>query len=158
METHNVHSRTLARQTTIPVMSSSEQHAYRGLSLVWLGAMVAFWVWWCWPSHIVSGPRFLITSFVIAYALAMPAYFLFFVGRMRRPNRGLELPADLRVAFATTFVPGAESISVLERTITAMRDQQGCSHDVWVLDEATCPRCGSSASELVRVTSHGRAS
>jgi cellulose synthase (UDP-forming) len=139
MDTHNVDSPTLARQTTIPVMSPSERHAYRGLSLVWLGAMVAFWAWWWWPAHIMSVPRFLITSFVIAYTLAMPAYFLFFVGRMRRPNGALEPPAGLRVAFATTFVPGAESIPVLERTITAMRDQHGFAHDVWVLDEGNLP-------------------
>src|SRR5438552_1389180 len=125
----------LGRRTTVPVMSPAERHSYRGLTLLWLGATVAFSVWWFQPSHVVSLPRFLITTFVIAYALAMPAYFLFFVGRMRRPNPALTPPTGLRVAFATTFVPGAESIRVLERTITAMRDQEGYTHDVWVLDE-----------------------
>jgi cellulose synthase (UDP-forming) len=127
------------RRTTVPVMSSAERHAYRGLTLLWLGATVLFCIWWCWPSHIVSLPRFLIASFVIAYALAMPAYFFFFVGRMRRPDPALSPPPGLRVAFATTFVPGAESTAVLERTITAMRDQGGFPHDVWVLDEGDLP-------------------
>src|SRR2546426_11009161 len=102
-----------AQRTTVPVMSPAERHSYRGLTLLWFGATIGFWVWWFQPSHIVTVPRFLITTFVIAYALAMPAYFLFFLGRMRRPNPALSPPAALQVAFATTFVPGAESVRVL---------------------------------------------
>jgi cellulose synthase (UDP-forming) len=132
-------SEVAVRQTTVPVMSAAERHSYRGLGLLWLGATVAFWAWWCQPSHVVSVPGFLVTSLVVAYTLAMPAYLLFFVGRMRRPNRALAPPDGLRVTFATTFVPGAESIHVLEQTITAMRDQEGYPHDVWVLDEGDQP-------------------
>ena len=111
-----------------------------GLSVfLWLVAAVAFLVWWCWPSHVISLVGFLVPSFVVGYALVMPAYFFYFVGRMRRPNPSLQPPAGLRVAFATTFVPGSESLEVLARTIVAMRDQEGPAHDVWVLDEGDAP-------------------
>ena len=123
----------------MPVLSDSERHTYRGLALLWLVAAVAFLVWWCWPSHVISLVGFLVPSFVVGYALVMPAYFFYFVGRMRRPNPSLQPPAGLRVAFATTFVPGSESLEVLARTIVAMRDQEGPAHDVWVLDEGDAP-------------------
>src|SRR5947209_1939719 len=125
--------------TTIPVMAPAERRTYHTLVGLWFVMLLLFWSWWFRPSHIVTIPRFLITTFVIGYTLAMPAYFFFFLGRMRRPNPALAPPPGLRVTFATTFVPGAEGIDVLERTIVAMRDQEGYPHDVWVLDEGDTP-------------------
>jgi len=143
------HGGAIAAGTTVPVMTAGEKRTYRALACLWLIANLAFWSWWLRPSHIVTMPRFLLTTFVIGYTLAMPAYFIFFLGRMRRPNPALALPAGSRVTFATTFVPGAEGIEVLERTVVAMRDQAGYPHDVWVLDEgdatevkALCARVG----------------
>ena len=133
------HHRAIAAGTTVPVMTAAEKRTYRVLACLWLIANLVFWSWWLRPSHIVTVPRFLVTTFVIGYTLAMPAYFIFFLGHMRRPNPALTLPAGSRVTFATTFVPGAEGIEVLERTIVAMRDQAGYSHDVWVLDEGNAP-------------------
>jgi cellulose synthase (UDP-forming) len=129
----------IAADTTVPVMTVAEKQTYRLLASIWLVANIVFWSWWGRPSHIVTVPRFLLTSFVIAYTLAMPAYFIFFLGRMRRPNPALALLPGLRVTFATTFVPGAEGVEVLERTVIAMRDQIGYPHDVWVLDEGNTP-------------------
>jgi len=133
------HDGAIAAGTTVPVMTAAEKRTYRALACLWTIANLVFWSWWLRPSHIVTLPRFLVTTFVIGYTLAMPAYFIFFLGRMRRPNPALALPAGLRVTFATTFVPGAEGIEVLERTVVAMRDQAGYSHDVWVLDEGDAP-------------------
>lgn len=131
--------RRIAATTTVAVMTPAQRRVYRALTCVWLLANLLFWAWWLRPSHVVTVSRFVITSLVIGYTLAMPAYFIYFLGRMRRPNPALALPNGLRVTFATTFVPGAEGIEVLERTIVAMRDQQGYPHDVWVLDEGDAP-------------------
>ncbi|MBO0728663.1 MAG: glycosyltransferase [Acidimicrobiaceae bacterium] len=120
-------------------MSSAQRHVYRGLTLLWLIAALAFWAWWLRPSHITWVPSFVVTTLVVAYTLGLPGYFLFFVGRMRRPHPALVPPPGLRVAFATTFVPGAESLRVLERTIRAMKGQEGYPCDVWVLDEGNRP-------------------
>jgi cellulose synthase (UDP-forming) len=120
-------------------MTGGERWAFRLLAGVWLIANIVFWSWWLRPVHVITVPRFVLTTLVIGYTLAMPAYFIYFLGRMRRPNPALAPPAGLRVTFATTFVPGAEGIEVLERTIIAMRDQEGYPHDVWVLDEGNAP-------------------
>ncbi len=145
------HHRAIATTTTVPVMTRGERRTYRLLAALWVVANLAFWAWWLRPAHVVTIPRFALTTLVIGYTLAMPAYFIFFLGRMRKPNPALALPDGLRVTFATTFVPGAEGIEVLERTIVAMRDQFGYPHDVWVLDEggtpevrALCARVGVS--------------
>lgn len=106
---------------------------------VWLVTVAGFWVWWIQPDHMVGAAGFVLTTAVLMYQFLMPAFFLFFLRRAARPHPALEIPPGLRVAFATTFVPGAESIDVLERTVTAMRDQRGHRHDVWVLDEGDDP-------------------
>lgn len=126
-------------ETTIPVMTRGERRTYRMLVIFWMLPMLLFWSWWFRPTHITTIPRLLLPSFVLLYTFAMPAYFFVFLGRMRRPNPALSLPQGLRVTFATTFVPGAEGLDVLERTIIAMRDQEGYPHDVWVLDEGNTP-------------------
>lgn len=68
--------------------------------------------------------------------------------QMRRPE---PMPASpgWRVGVATTFVPGAESIKMLERTVEALVAME-YSHDTWVLDEgdsdevrALCDRLGA---------------
>ncbi|MBO0728212.1 MAG: glycosyltransferase [Acidimicrobiaceae bacterium] len=125
------------------MMSSAQRHVYRGLTLLWLIAALVFWGWWLRPSHVTWVPTFVVTTLVVGYTLGLPGYFLFFVGRMRRPNPALVPPPGLRVAFATTFVPGAESLGVLERTVRAMRAQEGYPCDVWVLDEGDRPEVGA---------------
>ncbi|MBO0730333.1 MAG: glycosyltransferase, partial [Acidimicrobiaceae bacterium] len=129
-------------------MSSAQRHVYRGLTLLWLAAAVAFWGWWLRPTHITWVPSFVVTTFVVGYMLGLPGYFLFFVGRMRRPHPALVPPPGLRVAFVTTFVPGAESLRVLERTVRAMTGQEGYPCDVWVLDEGNRPEVRALCQQL----------
>ena len=125
----------IAKTTTVPVMSARDRRWLVALIALFGVAVLAFLAWWLTPIHIVDPARFAVTTFLVVYAFAMPAYFFFFLPRMRRPNPDLVVPHDLRVAFATTFVPRAESLDVLERTLRAMRDQAGHPHDIWVLDE-----------------------
>jgi cellulose synthase (UDP-forming) len=133
------HAVEIATATTVPVMSPRQRRVFVLLLVLFAFANGAFWAWWAQPGHVVSVPQYVVTSLLIAYGFCLPSYFLFFLGRMRRPNPELVPPAELRVAFATTYVPVAESIRVLERTLTAMRDQEGHPHDVWVLDEGDDP-------------------
>ena len=125
--------------TTIPVMTTADRWTFRLLVSLWLLAVSGFIVWWFQPVHIGDPARFALTSAVVGYALALPAYFFFFLSRMRRPDPALVLPPGRRVTFVTTCVPGAEPIDVLERTIVAMVNQEGYPHDVWVLDEGDLP-------------------
>lgn len=125
----------ISRTTTVPVMSRRDRWWFTVLLALFAAAVAAFLVWWLKPSHVVGVARFAVTTFLVVYAFAMPAYFFFFLPRMRRPNPALVVPPDLRVTFATTFVPRSESLAILQRTLLAMRDQAGHPHDVWVLDE-----------------------
>src|SRR5262249_11442561 len=77
-----------------------------------------------------------------------PGYFLLLTSQMKRPNPSLPLPMHLRVAMATSFVPGSESLEVLERTLRAMKAQRGIQADVWVLDEGVVPEVQDLASTL----------
>jgi cellulose synthase (UDP-forming) len=56
---------------------------------------------------------------------------------MRKPEP-MEPLAGLRVGVATTFVPGAESIKMLEQTVHALVSID-YPHDTWVLDEGDDP-------------------
>ncbi len=114
----------------------------------WAIGLIVFGVWWFQPAHISGLSGFIVSSVVIGYSLLMPAYFFFFLGRIRKPREDLALPPGYSVTFVTTFVPGSESIEVLERTVRAMRDQDGYSHDVWVLDEGDDPAARILCSRL----------
>lgn len=141
----------IAAETTVPIMTATEHLRYRLLVGLWLAGSLAFWMWWMRSVHVVTIPRFLFITVPNVYMFfVLPCFFFFFVGRMRRPNPALCLAPGLRVTFVTTFVPSSETLEVLERTIVAMRDQEGYPHDVWVLDEgdtlaakALCDRVGA---------------
>ena len=59
------------------------------------------------------------------------------------------LPPGLRVAMLTTIVPSREPISVIERTLRAMREVRYRGHvDVWILDEGDDPAVKATAERL----------
>lgn len=136
--------------TTIPVFNHRQRWTYRGLLALWTAGAGAFWQFWFQASHVISPGLFVITTIVIGYSMLMPAYFFFFLGRMRRPHPALRPPAGLRVAIATTFVPSSESISILRRTLVAMIEQTNdvVRHDVWVLDEGRSVDCQAMCRQL----------
>jgi len=129
-------------------MSAADRWVFRMLFSFWLLPVAGFAIWWFQPAHIGDPLRFTLTSVVVGYTLAMPAYLFYFLGRMRRPNPALVLPAGQRVTFVTTCVPGAEPLDILERTIVAMVNQEGYPHDVWVLDEGDLPEVRALCSRV----------
>ena len=135
-------------RTTRSAIASRQLRILRLLLSIWIVGLVAFGVWWFQASHISTVTGFVITSVVIGYSLLMPAYFFFFLSRIRKPREDLYLPPGYGVTFVTTFVPSSESIEVLERTVRAMRDQEGYPHDVWVLDEGDSPAARMLCSRL----------
>lgn len=132
----------------VEVMSARQRVIFRILAAVWAMTQLAFWSWWFNPANIVGPVEFLITTLLIAYFILIPGYFLLLVSQMKRPNPRLPLPMNLRVAMATSFVPGSESLEVLERTLRAMRSQVSIAADVWVLDEGDVPEVRDLAGEL----------
>jgi cellulose synthase (UDP-forming) len=132
----------------VEVMGRGQRFVFRCLAALWLLAQFVFWSWWFDPAHVAGPIEYLITTLLLAYFVLIPGYFLLLASNMKRPNPGLPLPMHLRVAMATSFVPGSESLEVLERTLRAMKAQQSVQADVWVLDEGDVPEVRALAERL----------
>lgn len=65
---------------------------------------------------------------------------------MRRPD-ALDAEPGLRVAVVTTYVPGVESLAMLEQTLEAMRAMR-YPHDTWLLDEGDDPAAADLCARL----------
>ena len=104
----------------------------------------AFGFWWFEPSHIshnFSGILhvfdyllFVLLTYIVWHQIIMEL-FCWYVARCIRTPKVYSFPQpNLRVAYITAFVPGAEPYSILERTLQAMINVE-YSHDTWILDE-----------------------
>lgn len=121
-----------------PVMTRTTRRAYY---LVGAGLCVTigtFAVLWArapeWTEHpllmtAMSGVLILAVGPFVQSWTGLPA--------MARPEPPLP-PSGLRVAMITTFVPGLESLDMLEATVRAMQEVR-YPHDTWVLDEGDDP-------------------
>ena len=126
--------RRLRADTLTQVLSARDRILVAVLSVCWVAAFVAFWVWWFAPAHRLGWVGFAINSVLLFYLAYMPAYFLVAVNRLRGVNPELAVP-DLRVAFVVTKAP-SEPWEVARTTLTAMRDQDfPHEYDVWLCDE-----------------------
>ena len=74
-----------------------------------------------------------LVSLIIAWQTVLPAYYFYFVYRMKRPNPEIEIPQDWRVAMVVTKAP-SEPWSVVQKTLEAMLAQNH-PHDTWLADE-----------------------
>jgi cellulose synthase (UDP-forming) len=98
-----------------------------------------------WQQHpVLMG----LLSVLLAYRLACQQFRWWLLPVMQRPTPRPPQPG-WTVAVATTFVPGAESLEMLEDTVTALM-ALAYPHDTWVLDEgnddavkAVCARLGA---------------
>lgn len=117
----------------VNVMSARQKWHFRFLVAAWSAGLLVFYLWWFRGDHMTSMFRFAVNSFLLASTLTMPAYFFFFVSRMKRTNPRIPLPTDWRVAMITTRAP-SEPFSVVKRTLEAMLAQD-FSHDTWLADE-----------------------
>lgn len=163
------------RVVALPVMTKHELAVYAALSTVAVVALVLFARYWMSLPDWSSVPgQYLLATFIVAYHVV--AWLLRWVAlpRMRRPPPPPPVAPGTRTAAVTTFVPGAESLEMLETTVTAMLAMHG-EHDTWVLDEgddpsvrALCHRLGAhhftrtnhpellaDAGRYARSTKHG---
>lgn len=110
-------------------------------------ALTAFGLHWAglpdWTRHPASISA---ATLIIGFWVATHQARWYLLPLMRRPqHRPPE--ADLRVGVATTFVPGAESLEMLERTVAALVGMR-VPHDTWVLDEGDDPRVRALCQRL----------
>jgi cellulose synthase/poly-beta-1,6-N-acetylglucosamine synthase-like glycosyltransferase len=117
----------------IDVLSQRERAIFLGLVILWAITLIWFWHWWLQPKHIATIEGVIVCSILLAWNTILPAYYFFFVWRMKRPNRRLHLPLDWRVAMVVTKAP-SEPWDVVKKTLNAMIAQD-YPHDNWLADE-----------------------
>src|SRR6478609_4272509 len=75
----------------VEVMTRRQRWTFRALVAIWLVSLLAFWVWWLRPEHIQGAFGIIVSSVILAWHTLLPAWYFFFVDRMRRPNEKLPL-------------------------------------------------------------------
>jgi cellulose synthase (UDP-forming) len=119
------------------------------LSVLALWAIAILGAYWFRSSDWRATPvPFVLVSLLFVVSIAIQQLRWWSLPLMRRPCP-VPPPSGCRVGVATTFVPGAEPIAMLERTVAALVAMD-YPHDAWVLDEgddegvrALCLRLGA---------------
>lgn len=118
-----------------PLLSRWQAGVYWLLVAAWVAAEIHFWAWWLRPEHWVTVTGMVVNSAILVWLTVVPAWFLIFTGRMRRP-RQLPAPTGLRVAMIVTKAP-SEPWPVVQATLIGMlRQEYPTRYDIWLADEA----------------------
>ena len=136
-----------SRVETDPVLTTTDRFLFVALSILSLVAVGNFLIGWFLLGWIHVNPVF----FIIGSALLL--FFLvnrlgrwFLMLHMRRP-RFIPAVPRLRVAVVTTYVPGSESLELIELALGAMVAIK-YPHDTWLLDEGDDPAVRAVCARL----------
>jgi cellulose synthase/poly-beta-1,6-N-acetylglucosamine synthase-like glycosyltransferase len=122
------------RVRELPVFKASDYPAYIFLTAAILSAIS--WMIEGWMSKSPNPNEmvvFLAVSITFLYSYSIALFRWFLIPLMRRP-KPMTPRTNLRVGVATTFVPGLESLDMLQITIQYLVDMD-YPHETWVLDE-----------------------
>jgi cellulose synthase (UDP-forming) len=102
---------------------------------LWLASAAFFFRWWLAPAHVDTVAGLAVNTAVLAFDLVVaPAWFFFFLLRMRRPAPAVDIP-ELRTAIIVTKAP-SEPWPLVRTTLDAMlRQDFPFPYDVWLADE-----------------------
>jgi len=124
-------------------MTLTQQGVYGLLVAIGLALTVEFGMAWFVPSNVpdrFSGAlhsldvlQFVAVTWIVWQQILMQLFLWFVANTIKRPLSMTPFPG-YRVAFISTFVPGAESIDLLHRNLPAMVSVE-YPHDTWLLDE-----------------------
>jgi cellulose synthase/poly-beta-1,6-N-acetylglucosamine synthase-like glycosyltransferase len=132
--------------SVLKVKGMTAAQAVKFVLLLTIGIVltIAFGIWWIQPGHIprnfggafhpIDYALFLILTFVVWHQISMELLAWYAAVYIAHPDRPASPQPDLRVAYLTAFVPGAEPYSILEKTLKAMTGV-AYPHDTWLLDE-----------------------
>jgi cellulose synthase (UDP-forming) len=130
-----------------PVVTGAARVGWWLMAVAWAGVTVSFWVWWL--RHAATGTPWLYwpqTACLLYQSTALPAFFFYYVGKMRRPIERRP-PDGLRVALIALCVPTHESLPVIRAQLEALHGVT-YPHDSWILDEGGSEDVRAMASEL----------
>ncbi|WP_354700849.1 hypothetical protein DSM112329_01141 [Paraconexibacter sp. AEG42_29] len=119
----------------IDALSRTQRRQLAVLCVAWVATSAWAWSWWIDPAHVESVPAFVLNSLLLsAETLILPAWFFFWLWRMKRPDTRIPVPC-LRTAMVVTKAP-SEPWPVVRHTLEAMLGQRFPYHyDVWLADE-----------------------
>lgn len=135
-----------ARLRVRRVLGSAELCAFAALSAAGFAAIAWFAVAWVtggWGAHPLI--LLVLSGLLLMLGVNQQGRWLLLLP-MRRPEP-MPAPAGLRVAVVTTFVPGVESLEMLEATLAAMQRIR-YPHDTWLLDEGDDPEAAALCRRL----------
>jgi cellulose synthase/poly-beta-1,6-N-acetylglucosamine synthase-like glycosyltransferase len=135
-------------------MSLGQRMQYAVLTGMWLVCSGYFWAWWLLPGHAGNLALFAPLSVALFYSVTvLPSFYLFYLGRMRRPvpvsvRHAEDAGVVGRVAVISLTVPGSESLDIVRRQLMAMQSIR-YPHDSWILvDKEHSPAIERLAREL----------
>jgi cellulose synthase (UDP-forming) len=126
------------RRYLVDIMTASQKRSYRALLAVWIGTVVAFWIWWLQSDHWVTPAGMVVSSLMVFYSMLLPGWFFFFTYRMKRPNPSLPIPR-LRTAIIVTKAPSEPWVMLTETLDGMLRQDYPYPYDVWLADESPSP-------------------
>jgi hypothetical protein len=135
-----------SRVRTERVCSPLDSLLFALLSVAGLWALTRFGIAW-WAAGLGGQPVLVaLLAVTVAMILVNQQGRWFLLLPMRRPLP-LPSPDGLRVAVVTTYVPGAESVEMIEATLRAMTALE-YPHDTWLLDEGNDPAMRACCERL----------
>lgn len=120
------------------VMSTGERVVFLALTVVAVTALTLFLFRAAWYNPTHPSPALVVFVPFMLFHFGCWLVRWLALWRMRRPLP-MQPQQGVRVAVATTFVPGAEPIGMLEQVVRALVAMD-YPHDTWVLDEGDDPR------------------
>ncbi len=129
------------------VFSTADSAAFGILTLTVVVAMAAFlWHWLSLSDRRIYPVAFAASSLLLVFYLGSWLSRWLSLSAMRRPKPMSPEPG-LRVAAVTTFVPGAEPLTMLEQTLRTLVAME-YPHETWVLDEGDAEPVKTICREL----------
>ncbi|WP_373075470.1 glycosyltransferase family 2 protein, partial [Zeaxanthinibacter enoshimensis] len=107
------------------------------LVAVWFVSLVIFFEYWLRPGHVITPFRTVLNTLLLVYSFLLPAYFFFFVAKMKKVNPEIDVPREWEVAMIVTRSP-SEPFYVVKKTLEGMLSQ-ATAHDTWLADEDPSP-------------------
>lgn len=121
----------------VDIMSRQDRVVFYSFVLLWSVALMQLWLWWLQPEHRVTWIGTILASLLLAWQTFLPAYYFYFVGKMKRPNPVIAIPTEWRVAMVVTKAP-SEPWLIVQKTLRACLKQSHL-HDTWLADEDPQP-------------------
>ena len=121
----------------VPLLSPGQKLVQGFFALLWLAAVVFFWVWWLSPKHNIGLGFYVLNTIVLVWLTFVPLYFISLFIRAKITSSTVEPPQGLRVAMVVTKAP-SEPFWVVRRTLEAMLAQD-YPHHTWLADEDPAP-------------------